>query len=126
MNYLALERFCAYNDDKRAALSRYNTKNGTLYHFYHECLRKEYLGGVTSTELAESFDMSRFAIHCRLRRMGVQLEPHGGNKRPLLTVTQIREIKQSDEPNSVLARLYGYDQSGISDIRRGKRWKSIT
>jgi hypothetical protein len=125
MNYKKFEYHTAYMEEKRELLQKYNTQNGTLYHFYYECIHKEYIGGTTSTELANFFDISITGIRKQLQRMGVPLESHGGCKKPKLTITQIREIRASKEPRCILAKRYNYDPVGISEIKRGKRWKNI-
>lgn len=125
MNYKSFEKYCAYQDEKRELLQKYNTENGTLYHFYFECIRKEYIGGTTSTELGKAFDVSPTGIRLQLQKMGVPLEPLGGNKKPLLTVIQIREIRESKDSNTVLSKRYGYDVGGIWHIKNGTRWANV-
>lgn len=125
MNYKRFEYYINFMEEKRQLLQKYNTENGTLYHFYFECLHKEYIGGTTTSELARAFDSNRNTILLQIKKMGVESQPHGGNKKPLLTVQQIRDIRASKLPNNVLAKQYNYAPSGICNIKNRKQWANI-
>lgn len=124
MNFLKLERRLQFKDEKYKRVSRWNTENGTLYHFYLDLIRKEYIGGVSSAELGKYFGHTGLTIREQLRKMGVELRPPGGANNTKLTHDIVKAIRNSHETGRVLAERHGYNQGGISLIRRGLLWPS--
>lgn len=54
--------------------------------------------------------------------------PRPGESNPLakLRAEQVIEIRESSEPQRILAARYGIDQSTVSNIKTGRRWRELT
>jgi hypothetical protein len=54
-----------------------------------------------------------------------EAKPYGGHKRKL-TEADVRAIRQTDEPDRVLAERYGVTASNINAIRKRVSWKHVS
>jgi len=79
-------------------------------------IKRLYLGGIKSPELAEIFGLSMPTIISRLRSMGVEIKPPGREKRAFYCVEDGKQFKSLKEA----ANEYGLFIQNIQKVLNGK------
>ena len=101
-----------------------------------EIRERHWIGGETYKAIAQDYKLSRETIRiiCNGTRIGdpplsprhaqarQSFRPHRERK---LTKEQAREVRNSNEPQSVLAKRYGVTRGTISKIKRHERYRDV-